>query len=92
MRAPYQILVFPYIKKDGITKYCLLKREDLKVWQGIAGGGEEGELPIETAKREAHEEAGIPLVNKIFQLSSTASIPVVAISGFIWGLMTERAA
>lgn len=85
MRAPYQILVFPYIKKSSDIKYCLFKRGDLKVWQGIAGGGEEGESPLETAKREAYEEAGIALDSKMTQLSSIASIPVEAISGFIWG-------
>lgn len=86
MRAPYQILVFPYFREsDGSIKYCIFKREDLKVWQGIAGGGEEGEKPIETGIREANEEADIPLDSKITQLSTTCSIPVTAISGFIWG-------
>ena len=86
MRAPYQILAFPYIKSsDGTIKYCLFKRNDLSVWQGIAGGGEEGETPLETAKREANEEAGIPMEYVTTQLSSIASIPVEAISGFIWG-------
>ena len=30
----------------------------MKLWQFIAGGGEDGETHIETAKREAFEEAG----------------------------------
>ena len=86
MRAPYQILVFPYHKTDeGQIKYCVFKRKDLEVWQGIAGGGVKGESPLETAKREAFEEAEIASENKMFQLSSIASIPVEAISGFIWG-------
>ena len=86
MRAPYQILIFPYIKtSDGFLKYCVFKRNDLKVWQGIAGGGEEGETPTQTAAREANEEAGISLKSQITQLTSVSSIPVTAISGFIWG-------
>ncbi len=86
MRAPHQILVFPYIRTDnGNIEYCIFKRRDLKVWQGIAGGGEKGESPMETAKRETFEEVGITIKSKFTQLSSIASIPVEAISGFIWG-------
>lgn len=86
MRSPYQVLVFPYyIQKDGGILYAIFKRHDLNVWQAIAGGGEEGETPLGTAKREAFEEAGISTKSKITQLSSVASIPVIAISGFIWG-------
>ena len=55
------------------------------VWQAIAGGGEEGETPIESAKRETFEEAGISVKSKFTQLTSVASVPVEAISGFIWG-------
>jgi dihydroneopterin triphosphate diphosphatase len=85
-RSPYQILVIPFYKqKDGNVLYALFKREDMKVWQGIAGGGEKGESPIETARREASEEANISPKSKMIQLSSVASIPVVAISGFLWG-------
>lgn len=42
MRAPYQVLVLPFKKENGNIKYSILKRKDMKVWQGIAGGGEEG--------------------------------------------------
>jgi len=85
MRSPYQILIFPFYRQDNELLYALFKRNDLKAWQGIAGGGEEGETPIKTATREAYEEAGISPQSKMIQLSSTASIPVVNISGFIWG-------
>ena len=85
MRSPYQILVFPFYRQNNELLYALFKRSELKVWQGIAGGGEEGETPIETATREAYEEAGISPKSKMIQLSSVASIPVVNISGFIWG-------
>ena len=85
MRAPYQILVFPFFKQNNEILFCLFKREDLIVCQGIAGGGVDGDSPILTANREASEEAGIPNESKIFKLDSISSIPVVNISGFIWG-------
>lgn len=59
MRAPYNVLVLPYLQKKDKVLFCLFKREDLKVWQFIAGGGEEGETPIISAQRESFEEAGI---------------------------------
>ena len=46
MRAPYNVLVLPYFRTEWKTTYCIFKREDLDVWQFIAGGGEEGEAPI----------------------------------------------
>ena len=59
-RAPFQVLVYPYRKiDDNEYEYALLKRSDAGWWQAIAGGGEDDETPIETAKREAYEEAGI---------------------------------
>jgi dATP pyrophosphohydrolase len=88
MRAPYQVLVFPFFQESDSISYCLFRRIDLGVWHGVAGGGEEGEAPLEAAKREAFEEAGIQDMHEIVQLASVSSIPVVAISGFIWGLDT----
>jgi dATP pyrophosphohydrolase len=85
MRSPYQILVFPFYKKDGEPLYALFRRSDDKAWQGIAGGGEDAETPIEAAKREAMEEAGVPDGSKIIQLSAVSSIPVEYVAGFIWG-------
>jgi len=59
MRKPYQVIVFPYIKTKKGYRYAIFKRKDLKFWQGIPGGGENRETPIQSAKREAFEEAGI---------------------------------
>ena len=84
MRAPFQILVLPYKKKTKGYEFCIFRREDMGVWQGIAGGGEDDEKPIVAAKRESLEEAGIA-DGKLTQLDSINSIPVEAISGFIWG-------
>lgn len=85
-RAPYQVLVFPYFKsKEQELEYCIFRRKDMGAWQGVAGGGEVGETPLESAKRETFEEAGITSDNRFVQLSSISSVPVEAISGFIWG-------
>ncbi|MBT9692874.1 NUDIX hydrolase [Eubacterium ventriosum] len=40
-RAKYQVLVIPYHIENGNVKYCIFKRNDMKVWQFIAGGGED---------------------------------------------------
>ncbi|MCQ6568992.1 NUDIX pyrophosphatase, partial [Bacillus mycoides] len=42
MRAPYQVLIFPYIKTDDSIQYAIFNRSDYGYWQGIAGGGEDG--------------------------------------------------
>jgi dATP pyrophosphohydrolase len=50
-RAPFQILVFPYCKDDsGKIQYAIFSRADYFCWQGIAGGGEDKETPLEAAK------------------------------------------
>ncbi|MFH1900165.1 MAG: NUDIX domain-containing protein [Patescibacteria group bacterium] len=82
MRTQYQILVFPYIRTSKGYEYCLFKRKDLKVWQGIAGGGEEGETALESAKRETYEEALIPVSSKYILLRSIGSVPAKSISAF----------
>ena len=56
MRQPYEVLVFPFKKEEGRYIFAIFHRRRLKVWQGIAEG-EEGETILETAKREANEEA-----------------------------------
>lgn len=42
MRAPYQVLVFPYHKGDEGMEYAIFHRSDADWWQAIAGGGEVG--------------------------------------------------
>ena len=59
-RARYQVLVIPYCIEDSNAQFCLFRRSDIGIWQFIAGGGEEEDISIiESAKREAFEEAGI---------------------------------
>ncbi|KOP70432.1 cytochrome C biogenesis protein CcdA [Bacillus sp. FJAT-21351] len=86
MRAPYQVLVLPYIIEDGLIEFAIFNRSDFDYWQGIAGGGEGQETPIEAAKRELFEETGI-LGNVSFrQLDSIFSLSVESVVGkFLWG-------
>jgi dATP pyrophosphohydrolase len=75
-REAFQVLVIAYrIDVNGHLRYLLLKRSDFDVWQWIAGGGEDGEKPEQTARREAREEAGIPEDSRLIRLDSAASIP-----------------
>ncbi|MDE0183984.1 MAG: NUDIX pyrophosphatase [Candidatus Poribacteria bacterium] len=87
-RAPFQVLVLPYgITPDNTIHYALFRRESSTggYWQGIAGGGENGESPLESAKRETHEEAGIDPSNEFLKLDSFAMVPVANVCGFRWG-------
>ena len=85
-RAPFQVLVIPYILDENqAPMFAILKREDSKYWQGVAGGGDDQETPLEAARREAFEEAGIPFNSEFIALLSTTLMPVVNVSGFVWG-------
>ncbi len=88
-RAPFQILVFPYIKKTDSNEFlfALFRRSREGYWQAIAGGGEEGEEIVEAAKREANEEAGIQISSKYKKLNSSSTHSVIDVVGyFMWGL------
>ncbi|MCL9638395.1 NUDIX pyrophosphatase [Bacillus zanthoxyli] len=86
MRAPYQVLIFPYIIKNDLIEFAIFHRSDFDYWQGIAGGGEDEETPIEAAKRELFEETGA-LDNILFKsLDSIFSLSVEDVVGeFLWG-------
>jgi len=58
MRQPWNVFVYLYRITSDKPEYLLLKRSDDGVWQGVAGGGEEGESIEEAAKREMFEETG----------------------------------
>jgi dATP pyrophosphohydrolase len=87
MRTPFQVLVFPYHQEaDGGYVYALLQREDAGYWQGVAGGGEEGETPVQAAGREVQEEARLGPDSELWPLDSLATVPVVDVIGsFLWG-------
>ena len=87
-RAPFQVLVLPYrIASDTEILYAVFKRESSTggYWQGIAGGGENGETPLDAAKRETYEEAGIDPRHEYIKLDSCATVPVANVCGFRWG-------
>ncbi|MGI6334420.1 MAG: NUDIX hydrolase [Saccharofermentanales bacterium] len=75
-RAKYQVLVIPFLIENDNVKYCVFYRNDMDVWQFIAGGGEdEDETKLASAKREAFEEANIDKDSKYFSLDTQCSIP-----------------
>jgi dihydroneopterin triphosphate diphosphatase len=86
-RAPFQVLVLPYrFVESGDVQYAILARVDYSCWQGIAGGGEDDETPLEAAKRESWEEAGIPTDCPYLQLETVNSIPVIHFrESYLWG-------
>ena len=86
-RAPFNVAVYPYRPVgDGEFEYALLKRSDAGFWQGVSGGGEGGETPLETAKRETFEETGIPPDSPFLQLDTVEPIPVTEFrDSHLWG-------
>jgi dihydroneopterin triphosphate diphosphatase len=89
-RAPFQVLVFPYrATAEGEYEFAIFCRSDDASWQGIAGGGEDDEIPLQAARREAWEEAGIPTSFPFVALQSSASVPVTCFpSSYLWGAQT----
>lgn len=86
MRAPYQVLVFPYHINDKNIEYAIFHRSDADWWQAVSGGGEDGETVIESAKREAWEEAGISKDSIYIMLDTVNSIPAEEFEDSIyWG-------
>ena len=86
-RAPFQVLVLLHRQDTwGGIKYGLFRRRDHDYWQGIAGGGEGAETPLEAAYRETAEEAGLgPDDVVVNQLMAFAMIPAVQVGGLLWG-------
>ncbi len=56
MRAPFQVLVFPYRKSVKGYEVLVCRRSDDGCWQGASGGGESEESSLEAAIRELFEE------------------------------------
>jgi len=75
-RAPYNVLVLPYRGGPRGFEYCLSERTDMRIWQFIAGGGEDDETPIDAAMREAMEEGGIPISLPFLRLTTSTYVPV----------------
>jgi dATP pyrophosphohydrolase len=89
MRAPFQVIVFPYRKTpDGSYQYAIFFRRTDRYgdfWQAIAGGGEDDEIPLEAARREANEEGGLGYDTPYVQLESMVMIPAPFAAGMLWG-------
>lgn len=89
MRAPFQVIVFPYrVIKPDVIEYAIFYRRTLRYgdfWQAISGGGEDDENPLQAARREAHEEGGLSLDTEFIQLDSMATIPAPQAAGMLWG-------
>lgn len=87
MRAAFQVLVIPYRVIDNIPQYCIFRRADCDVWQFVAGGGEDDETPLDAARRETFEEAGVES-DRWDALQSLCYLPVTVISEKVrthWG-------
>lgn len=80
MRAPFQVIVFPFRELNDSIEVLIGKRSDDGVWQGISGGGEDAETPLEAARRELFEEAGL-IGKSWFQLDSKVMLPKVFYKG-----------
>jgi len=86
-RAPFNVLVFPYRQvKPGVYEYAIFQRADNGYWQGVAGGGEDDEVPVATAQREVWEETGIPVGTPLLQLDTVEPIRVTDFGvSYLWG-------
>jgi len=81
-RAPFQVVVFPF-RRDGVAlEYAILQRSDDGSWQGVAGGGEDDETPVQAARREGEEEAAIPKSAPVYRLQAMSMVPIVFISSW----------
>lgn len=86
-RAPFNVLVFPYRHVDDDQfEYALLKRSDAGFWQGVSGGGEDDETPLQTARRETYEETGLSPHSLFLRLDTVEPIPVIEFgNSHLWG-------
>jgi dATP pyrophosphohydrolase len=75
-RAPFNVLVYAFrIVNAEAVEYVLLRRADNGAWQGVSGGGEDSETPIEAANRELFEELGVRPLEPLVQLDAVEPIP-----------------
>jgi dATP pyrophosphohydrolase len=87
-RAPFQVLILPFnIDERGVISYAIFKRDEATggYWQGLAGGGEGNETPLQAARREATEESNIPPESEFLALNAKAMLPIQEVCGFLWG-------
>jgi dATP pyrophosphohydrolase len=71
---------------EGVFEYALLQRADVGWWQGITGGGEDAETPLQAARRETFEETGIHPDAAFLRLDTVIPVRVTWFSvSHIWG-------
>lgn len=79
MRQPVQVAVYAARVHHGAPEYLLLHRVPrlgmAAFWQGVTGGVEEGETPLEAALRELAEETGLVPV-ALERVDYTFSLPM----------------
>tara|TARA_B100001059_G_C17830187_1_gene584120 strand:- start:3602 stop:4048 length:447 start_codon:yes stop_codon:yes gene_type:complete len=80
MRAPFQVLIFPYKFEMADPIFLIACRTDNGEWQAISGGGEDHESLLEAAKRELYEETSLTSIDWV-QLDSMCMLPRVFYSG-----------
>ena len=85
-RAPINAIVFPYRRKGDRHEFAIFNRADCEedFWQGISGGAEGDETPMQTAKRESWEEGGISSTAKFSMLDSRATMPASVFRDTDW--------
>ncbi len=86
-RAPFQVFIFPYrTNQQDQIEFALLQRADEGFWQGISGGGEDDETPLDAAKRETLEETGVEPSANFLRLDTVVSVPVTTFKDSpLWG-------
>lgn len=80
MRAPFQVIVLPYICTHNEVKVLICRRSDDGIWQLVSGGGEGDETPLLAAKRELSEEAAL-YSEQWQQLDSMCMLPKMHFQG-----------
>jgi dATP pyrophosphohydrolase len=99
-RTPNNVLVLPFRRRaDASVEFAVFLRADQagEVWQGVAGGVEDGESLLEAARREFAEETGIEAAAARWLLLDTrASVPAAIFQDSArWGadtyVVTEHA-
>ena len=77
MRAPFQVLVLLFRRVPAKpNEFAVLCRADDGCWQGVAGGGEDDETPVQAARRELTKESGVPSLAPLYRLKTFDHVPV----------------
>lgn len=71
-RRPESVLVVVYDHQNQVL--ALQRNDDPTFWQSVTGSLEDGELPVETAKREVTEELGFDLTKQGYELVDTRQV------------------